>query len=272
MRLLILGESGSKGLALPDPSRSWGNRLPDVIADGIGEPVDTVHIRYYPWGKGYQPYLERTLEQGPFDVVILSITKVGFSMYTADNRIRQVFGDRVGDWFKDRIKQADQKTLWYRDDGVIRRVNQKVHAVGAKVIGQAPGNSMQTVAAGYISTMTRLARLEDTQVVILNSAKVSNAFANKRPKLRALTAEYRALIRAEATRRHFDVVEREDVLEQFGGETEENFIQDGLHRGDETQPALAEALAAPIIKRFAPARSLPVPPAPGSATSSPASG
>ena len=254
MRLLILGESGSKGLALPDPSKSWGNRLPDVISQGIGEPVDTVHIRYYPWGKGYVDYLERTLEQGPFDVVILSITKVGFSMYTADNRIRQVFGDRVGDWFKDRIKQADQKTLWYRDDGFVRKMNQRVHAVGAKVIGQAPGNSMETVAAGFITTMTRLARLEDTQVVVLNSAKVSNAFADKRPKLRAITAEYRALMRAEANKRRFDVVEREEVLERFGGDTEDNFIADGLHRGDETQPALAEALAAPIIKRFVPGR------------------
>ena len=64
---------------------------------------------------------------------------------------------------------------------------------------------MQTVAAGFITTMTRLARLEDTHVVILNSAKVSNAFANKRPKLRAITAEYRALIRAEATRRGLPV-------------------------------------------------------------------
>lgn len=270
MRLLILGESGSKGLALPDPSQSWGNRIPDVIAEGIGEPVDTVHIRYYPWGKGYQDYLDHTLEKGPFDVVILSITKVGFSMYTADNRIRRIFGDRVGDWFRDRIKQADRKTLWRRDDGVIRRVNQRVHAVGAKLIGQAPGNSMQTVAAGYVSTMTRLARLEDTQVVVLNSAKVSNAFANKRPKLRAITAEYRALIRAEATRRHFDVVEREDILEQFGAETEDNFIRDGLHRGEETQPALADALAAPIIKRFAPAPSRTAPPASESPASSPA--
>ncbi|MEO8540530.1 MAG: hypothetical protein ABI577_12395 [bacterium] len=252
MKLLILGESGSKGLALPDPSKSWGNRIPAVIEAAINEPVETVHIRYYPWGKGHMEYLERTLNQGPFDVVILSITKVGFSMYTADNRIRHIFGDRVGDWFKNRIKQADEKTLWYRDDGLVRKVNQRVHAVGAKIIGQAPGNSMETVAAGFTATMTRLARLEDTHVVVLNSAKVSNAFADKRPRLRQATAEYRAIIQAEAKKRRFDLVEREDVLEQFGEETEENFIWDGLHRGDETQPALAEAIAAPIIRRLAP--------------------
>jgi hypothetical protein len=251
MKLLIIGESGSKGVALPDPSLAWGNRLPGVLQDAIGEPVESVHIRYYPWGTGYLDYLEKTLAQGPFDVVVLSITKVGFSMYSADNRIRRIFGDHVGDWFKNRIKEADQKTFW-RDDGPVRRINQRMHAVGATLIGQAPGCSMKTVAEGFTNTMSRLARLEDTQVVVLESAKVSKVFAERHPELRQLTADYRATIREEARKRRFDIVDREDVLAQFGVESEENFILDSLHRGDEIQPALAAAMAAPIVARFVP--------------------
>jgi hypothetical protein len=70
--------------------------------------------------------------------------------------------------------------------------------------------------------------------------------------LRQLTADYRATIREEARKRRFDIVDREDVLAQFGVESEENFILDSLHRGDEIQPALAAAMAAPIVARFVP--------------------
>jgi hypothetical protein len=249
VKLLILGESGSKGLALRDPSLAWGNRLPHAISEALEEPVECVHIRYYPWGATFHGYLEAQLDKGPFDAVILSITKVGFSMYSADNRIRKIFGDRIGDWFKNSVKEVDTRTIYYREDGsLMREAAIRVHRIGAKLIGQAPTNSMQTVAAGYIATMARLARLEDTQVVILNSANVSPQFAGKRPHLRETGMRYRALIREEAHRRRFDIVEREDILAADGGDPEE-FIRDGLHRGSDVQERFVEAIGGVIIRR-----------------------
>jgi hypothetical protein len=105
------------------------------------------------------------------------------------------------------------------------------------------------VAAGYIATMGRLAQLEGTQVVILNSANVSKVFAQRHKELRKLTAEYRVTIREEARPRHFDVVEREDVMRALAGEPDQEFVSDGIHRASDAHPFMANALAEAIARR-----------------------
>ena len=127
MKLLILGESDSIGMALADPAQAWGHRVPVELADITGEAPEATHVRFYSWADGSLAYLETILARGPFDAVVISATKVGFTVFSADNRVRKVFGDRVGDWFKTSANTFDRNTRWRKPPGLKRNINELAH-------------------------------------------------------------------------------------------------------------------------------------------------
>ncbi|MEO8540529.1 MAG: hypothetical protein ABI577_12390, partial [bacterium] len=136
MRLLILGESDSIGMALADPSLAWGNRVPAEVELLLGERPETTHVRFYPWTGNSDAYFDKVLAGGPFDAIVISATKVAFTIFSADNRIRRVFGDRVGNRFREGVRTADRATRWGKR-GVRRKLNDAAHKAARSLIGQA---------------------------------------------------------------------------------------------------------------------------------------
>ena len=226
MRLLILGESDSIGMALADPSQAWGNRIPVEIADMTGAAPETVHVRFYPWAGKSAEYLERVLDQGPFDAVVVSATKVAFTVYSADNRVRKVLGNRAGDWFKGSVRQFDRKTRYRKPPGFRRNLNSAVHKAARKVIGQAPDTSARAVAESYVQAFARLARLEDARVVVVAAPPLPSPAAKLRPKLANEVEWFRDGVRDESRRRHFVHFDGESVLPAPGPERDALFVDD----------------------------------------------
>ena len=261
MRILLLGESGSMGAALADPATAWGNSVPVELEQLTGERPDFVHVRYFIWAKGSEAYLEQYLAEGPFDVVILSQTKFGFTVWSADNRVRKVLGNRVGDWFKRSADGFDSKTRVQGDEGLKRKVNRVAHRSVRKVVGQAPTLSAKALTDAYLRVLARLARLEDTQVIVLASSDVSKALARLHPEVVGQTAAFREAIRADCVRRSFDWVDRVALMNEAGGDAEKLFV-DGLHKGEEVHRRIATALVEKIAERNAPLRDSPRPAAP----------
>lgn len=248
MRILLLGESGSKGAGLADPETAWGNSLPVELERLTGERPESVHVRFFIWAKGADEYLEEYLQQGPFDVVILSQTKFGFTVWSADNRIRKVLGNRVADWFKHTADSFDGKTRVQGDEGLKRKANRLAHRSVRKVIGQAPTMSARGLTDAYLKVLARLARLEATQVIVVGSSHVSGALARLHPEVVGQTTAFRETIRLDAARRSFDWVDRVTLMQEAGGEHDKLFL-DGLHKGEEVHRRIAAALVEKIIER-----------------------
>lgn len=226
MKLLILGESDSIGMALSEPAQAWGNRIPIEVEAISSEAPDTVHVRFYPWAAGSAEYLEKVLDRGPFDSVVVSATKVAFTVYSADNRVRSVFGDRVGDWFKGSVRQFDRKTRYRKPPGLRRNVNIAVHKAARKVIGQAADTNARVVAESYAQAFARLARLEDARVVVVAAPPLPSPAAKRRPNLAKEVEWFRGAIRDECKRRHFVHFDGESVLPPPGPERDALFADD----------------------------------------------
>lgn len=246
MNLLILGESDSIGMALTDASQAWGHRIPIELREITGTPPETVHVRFYPWAGTSAAYLEKLLAQGPFDAVVISATKVAFTVFSADNRVRRLFGNRVGDWFKEGVKTFDRQTLWQKPPGARRSVNQAAHRAARRVIGQAPDTSARAVAESYVQAFSRLARLEDARVLVVAAPPLPSPAAKRRPKLTREVEWFRATIRDEARRRHFMHFDGESVLPPPGPERDALFIDD-VHK----TPALHQLMGRRIAEMLA---------------------
>ncbi|MGE3073253.1 MAG: SGNH/GDSL hydrolase family protein [Dehalococcoidia bacterium] len=247
MRLLILGESDSIGAALKDPSIAWGNRISREIEEQVGQVPETTHVRFYSWGSGTAEYLAKILEGGPFDAVVISTTKVGFTIYSADNRVRKVFGNRVGDAFKNTVKAVDRRTLRRQPPGWKRSMNQAGHRLVRKVIGQAPVTSPEAVARGYIETFATLARLEDAHVVVVLAPALPSPAARRRPKLAAAVDHFRRAMREEAVRRRFAVVDPMPLMPAPTADRDRLFTDD-VHKTPELHLLLGRAVAQAVIE------------------------
>lgn len=226
MRLLILGESDSIGMALADPSQAWGHRIPVEIAEITGDSPETMHVRFYPWARNSAEYLEKVLDQRPFDAVVVSATKVAFTVYSADNRVRKVLGDRIGDWFKGSVRQFDRKTRYRKPPGLRRNLNSAIHRAARKVIGQAADTNARVVAESYVQAFSRLARLEDARIVVVAAPPLPSSAAKRRPKLADEVEWFRSAIRDECRRRHFVHFDAENVLPGPGPERDALFVDD----------------------------------------------
>lgn len=242
MRLLILGESDSLGLVMPERSMGWGNRLPVELEAILHEPIETDHVRFYGWGDGSLPLLESTLERGPFDAIVISATKGGFTIYSAYNRVRRLMGRRAGDWFRTQADNYDRKARWGKPPGFKKSVNRMAHRMVRKAIGQEPPTTVEVVTAGYSRVLARLARLEDTHVVVVPAPAIPEFATKRRPKLSKQVEQFRAAMLREAKRWRFHVLDPDSLLPPPGPERDAMFIDD-VHKTPEAQALLAVAVA-----------------------------
>jgi hypothetical protein len=241
VKLLILGESDSLGLAMADSSLGWGNLLTAQLPQLLGEPVEAEHVRLYTWGGSYTAYLDSVLARGPFDAVVISATKGGFTIFSAHNRVRRILGKRAGDWFQHRADGYDRRARWKKPPGLKKTVNRAAHTLVRRAIGQEAMTSMETVRDGYFEAFSRLARLEDAQVLVVLPPRFPGFTVRRRPKLVAKVEEFRNAIRSEALRRRFSVVDPEAMIPASGPERDVMFIDD-LHKTAEYQALLASAV------------------------------
>src|SRR5262245_16901877 len=169
---------------MPDPKTGWGWQLAAEVERLSAAPVDTVHLRFYPWGARAESYLEALLARGPFDAVVISATKGGFTTFSTHDRVRRLAGRRAGEWFLRAATHFDARTRWGKAPGLTLSVNQLAHRLAGRTIGQAPPTTLEEATQGYMRAFTRLARLEDTRVVVVVAPGLPAAIAARRPALR----------------------------------------------------------------------------------------
>ncbi len=247
VRLLILGESDSIGMALLNPADAWGNRIPVEIANLTGQLPETVHVRFYSWGEGTMGFLESVLERGPYDAIVISTTKVGFTIFSADNRVRKVLGNRAGDWFKAGVSSFDRHTRRRQPPGLKLRMNRLTHKAARRLIGQGPVTSAAAVADGYVQVFSRLAQLEDVHVVVVAAPPIPSDAAKRRPNLTRDVEWFRTRMRDDARRRHFAHFDTESILPPPGPDRDALFT-DAVHKSPALHALVGRAVAELVVR------------------------
>lgn len=259
MKLLLLGSSGSTGSGLDERGQSWAEIVTRELDARLDGDLHVFHTRFYTWTPDWEEFLERALANGPFDVVVLSPTKFGFSVFSADNRVRRLLGKRAGDWFKRRADAFDSKTSIRTSAGRKGKINHVVHRAARKVIGQEPLSSAEAITDTYLRTMARLARLEDAQVILISNTDPSTVLGRRRPKLAAEVQQFRRTLQREAQRRRFDWLDRQALWTTDDGDRDEMY-SDGIHSNAEMHRRISAALLALMETKLPP---LPLAASPG---------
>jgi hypothetical protein len=229
MKLLILGESDSKGGGLEDPSLAWGELIPVELERRFGIPVECTHVRFYAHSPNCLSYLEAVLDQGPFDVVLFSLTTIGFTFISVENRVRRLLGRRAGDWVKKRMATFDGKARQPGKHPVRLKVRFGMHEFAHKFIGQEGAASYSTVLKNHRRIVARLARLEDTDILLLGPTNHGGVLAEWTRKLQPSVDAFRGAMREEAENRRFLWLDRQELSLQSADRDAE--FTDGVHKG-----------------------------------------
>lgn len=246
MKLLILGESDSHGYRLENNELGWGHRLPGDIERQLGIEVESTHLGFYAHTGTAVAYLDRVLAKGPLDAVVFSVTTIGFTLLSVDQKLRRMFGPRVGDWFKSRIDAFDDTGSRGREKTLLQKANRAAHIAARKAIGQEAMATYQVVLENHKQILARLARLEDTEVIVLGPTNHGGGLARRVRKTQPQVDTFRAIVRAEAERRRFTWIDRQKLSEMFPDRDAE-FV-DGLHKGPEFHARIADAVVQVMAK------------------------
>jgi len=246
MKLLILGESDSKGGGLDDPSQAWGELVPVELQQRLSQEVDCTHVRFFAHVPNCLDYLESLLAKGHYDAVLFSLTSIGFTLMSADNRVRRLMGKRAGAWFKRSADTFDSKTRVRGDEGVRRKLNRGAHRTVRTVIGQEPMLDYPTVLTSHMEILARLARLEDTEILLLGPTDHAGRVATSSRRTQPRVELFRAALHEEAERRRFLWLDRQAL--SYMGEDRDALFTDGLHK----TPVLHRRIALGAVDLLAP--------------------
>lgn len=118
------------------------------------------------------------------------------------------------------------------------------HVIGAQGLATS-----EQVTATYAETFRRLARIENTEVVVV-AYPVTPMPALRRKRLREARAAFIADLRAEAAARHFHWISGDDVIASAGLTPAQAYHEDQVHIGDPSHALFADAIVASLAKQF----------------------
>ncbi|MGI8926430.1 MAG: SGNH/GDSL hydrolase family protein [Tepidiformaceae bacterium] len=239
MRILVLGQSDSEGGFIADRSLAWPWLLEAELPALVGEPVEVGHRRL--WGDGARAlaHLEAQLAEHRPDFVVLMASSSGFALRTVANRLRQLFGRRVGRWAHRRQEAIGGRA---REAGRMQRMAIRVAQRAARrIIGVAGAIPPEVALATYASLIRRLAREEQLPVVIMGGGGYGQEFHRLNRGMASVIEETRSAIREVALSCHFAWIDQEAALEA-AGDRESFYGPDGVHRTVEGHRAVHDAL------------------------------
>jgi lysophospholipase L1-like esterase len=223
--ILVFGNSDSDGSALASQEIAW----PWIVGKELREK-DVVHKRFYATAPGAVGYLNRQLAAESPDTIILSITLYAFSVKTVANRIRRVAGTGAGNWAERKFNWFDSKTQQRSNSSAARssarrKLNRAAHGLARRVIGTAPEASAQQVLDAYTAAIVRLAREEQSTVVVIGSLPFTEILERRNPKARSMQESFNRRIATVCRKHHVAWVDPEFLRDP----DVESLYSDSLH-------------------------------------------
>jgi hypothetical protein len=216
-----------------------------VAADGLtaetGETVELIETTLLPVGERAPMVARSRVEEHQPGVVILPVGAWVFATGFVWLRVRRLFGNRAGRWFRGIEMSFDSATK--AGSPLRRRTNRAVRWLARTMIGTEPFTTREEGTRAIEAILRELSQVEDIQVVVVAYAGVAatkNKPAMARERLLFLDA-----VRAAAERHHFGWV---DCSAEFSRAeaTMETIDRDGLHVSPGGHQLLGEMVAASL--------------------------
>ena len=239
MRILVFENSDTRGAVVDCPT--WPELARQRLAEIDGEEVEIVDRSFVPLGKRAPEIAETAAREAGSDVIFLPLSEYAFWARTVEWRIQRHLGKRVARWFKEAERGIDRGAKKTGSPG--NATKKALRSVARKVIGRGALASPGEVTATYRETLSRLARIEDVDVVVV-AYPVSPVPAMSEPRMAAARARFIADVKAEALARRFRWVEGDRVIERAGLSPAAAYHTDRTHIGEPCHALFAAAIVA----------------------------
>lgn len=236
MKILVFGNSDTRGAVVSVPT--W----PELVRQRLDGTVQLVDRQFVPIGDRAPDVAERAAREEQPDIILLPLGEFAFWAETVELRVRRIFGPRVARAFKRSERRFERATA---RGGLRRRANALAKWLARHVIGAEGLATPAQVTDTYREVFARLARVENTEVVVV-AYPVTPMPALSRPKLRDARARFIADLKREAVQRHFHWIGGDDLIAAAGLTPIEAYAADQVHIGEPCHALLADAICAAL--------------------------
>ncbi len=239
MNILAFGNSDSTGAFTG--GRVWSEIAREQLEARSGEAVGMTNLPFSVIAPTAVAFAERKVKELSPDLVVLLVGSFAFTAGFTWVRVRRLFGERVGRWYREAEERFEQGT---RGKGTNRdHLNTVARRVIRRLVGTQPMATREQVTEAYRGVLQALAQRENIPVVLITypgrgaHARSKKAIAQRRIFFRDLK------VIADAHR--FAWIDGKELFDSRApGETV--LFGDGLHFNAAGHQLLGEALVAAV--------------------------
>lgn len=248
MRISVLGNSDTTGQKLSDRERSWPVLIQQRLSVELGYEVEVDSWRFAPYRPGAVQYAMDLVHDAQPDVVIYPLATYWCAFTTVKSRVEQRFGQRIA------------RLTTRAENSYVRRFEQAGAAgkpvrptlarrLARNTIGAAPILSYQQYLEVVSDVIRELARLENTQVLVMADHHFNQTARDTMPQLERTIARVEGTIRPMVEERRMLWGSVEEAL-QTGGNRDAMIMGDCVHVTEEGHERMAQALL-PVLAKLA---------------------
>lgn len=233
VKVLVLGDSDSSGRHTG--GQSWPELLGESLSRQGDGPAEVLSTTFSVLPETAPEFARKKVEATAPDAVVIVLGSWPFTASFVWLRLQQLFGKRVGRWYRGIEERFDART---RDEaGAPGRLNAFSRRVLRRVVGTKAFSTPEEVAQGYGRVFRTLATFEDARVVVIAYPGLGrHAREGNGPALRK---RFFTDMRRIAGEHHFSWV---DGGEAFAGVSEADLKLDDLHYTPLAHARLAAAV------------------------------
>jgi len=242
VKVLVLGNSDTAGLF------SAGETWPSVLAARLralsGGDVTLEEQGFWALKPADRTRAVERAREWDADVVVLPLGSFAFTVGFVWVRVRRLFGERAGRWFRSTERGFDDRTR--RRGGVRAWTNGIARRAARTVIGVEAIHTAGETAEAYVAVVRALSRLEAVDVLLVEypAERGPGVVGGDIVKRRR---EFMAAVRAEAQAHRYRLLTCAGTL----GEGDEFVTPDGYHLSPAGHARLGTAVADAIHERTA---------------------
>lgn len=254
MRISVLGNSDTTGQKLADRGKSWPVLVQQRLSEQLRSEVTVDSWRFAPYRPNAVEYAMDLVREAQPDIVVYPLATYWCAFTTVKSRVEQRLGQRAGRLaaraeaaYVGRFERTKPDvTRGERGEAVRTTVARRL---ARRVVGAAPILSYEQYLAIVSELIRQLARLEDTQVLIMGDHHFNERARKTMPQLEATIARVEAAIRPLVDERRLLWGSVEDALLD-GGDRDSMIMGDCVHVTEAGHERMARAIV-PVLARIA---------------------
>lgn len=248
MRISVLGNSDTIGQKLSDRSLSWPVLVQERLAAELGREVTVDSWRFAPYRPGAVEFAMNLIREAQPDVVVYPLAPFWCAFTTVQSRVEQRFGKRIATL----TSRAESSYIRRFEAGKAAAAPPRPtisRRLARRVLGAAPVMTFERYIETVSEVVRELARLENTQVLVMADHHYNEAARKIMPNLVRTVERVDAVIEPMVLERRMLWGSVEEAL-RVGGRRDEMIMADCVHVTAEGHERLADALM-PVLRKLA---------------------